>query len=43
MTDFRSVTIDSSAFRAVTGWRPEIPLGKGIHRTIAALARKARP
>ncbi|MEV6718298.1 NAD-dependent epimerase/dehydratase family protein [Lentzea sp. NPDC051208] len=43
VTDFRSVTIDSSAFRAVTGWRPEIPLGEGIHRTIAALARKARP
>ncbi|MDX3660818.1 NAD-dependent epimerase/dehydratase family protein [Streptomyces sp. ID05-26A] len=43
VTDFRSVTIDSSAFRAVTGWRPEIPLGEGIHRTVAALARKARP
>ncbi|MGW6445901.1 NAD-dependent epimerase/dehydratase family protein [Lentzea sp. NPDC055074] len=43
VTDFRSVTIDSSAFRAVTGWSPEIPLGEGIHRTVAALARKARP
>ncbi|MET9232609.1 NAD-dependent epimerase/dehydratase family protein [Lentzea sp. NPDC003310] len=43
VTDFRSVTIDSSAFRAVTGWRPQIPLGEGIHRTVAALHRKARP
>jgi nucleoside-diphosphate-sugar epimerase len=43
VTDFRSVTIDSSAFRAVTGWRPEIPLEEGIHRTVAALHRKARP
>lgn len=43
VTDLRSVTIDSSAFRAVTGWRPEVPLAEGIHRTVAALARKARP
>ncbi|MFD4637163.1 NAD-dependent epimerase/dehydratase family protein [Lentzea sp. NPDC058436] len=43
VTDFRSVTIDSSAFRAVTGWRPEMPLGEGIHRTVEALARKAHP
>ncbi|WP_434442851.1 NAD-dependent epimerase/dehydratase family protein [Lentzea sp. E54] len=42
VTDFRSVTIDSSAFRAVTGWRPEIPLAEGIRRTVTALARKAR-
>jgi reductase EvaE/reductase VcaE len=42
VTDFRSVTIDSSAFRAVTGWRPEIPLPEGIRRTAAALARKVR-
>ncbi|MFI6094219.1 NAD-dependent epimerase/dehydratase family protein [Lentzea sp. NPDC051213] len=40
VTDFRSVTIDSSAFRAITGWSPEIPLGEGIHRTVEALARQ---
>ncbi|RSM87997.1 SDR family NAD-dependent epimerase/dehydratase [Kibdelosporangium aridum] len=35
--DFRSVTIDSSPFRAVTGWRPEISLSEGVRRTVAAL------
>ncbi|MGW3498363.1 NAD-dependent epimerase/dehydratase family protein [Streptomyces sp. NPDC001020] len=37
-TDFRSVTIDSSAFRSVTGWRPRIPLHTALERTVAALA-----
>ncbi|MFI2200289.1 NAD-dependent epimerase/dehydratase family protein [Streptomyces sp. NPDC020192] len=40
VTDFRSVTIDSSAFRAATGWRPRIPLAEGVRRTVAALARQ---
>ncbi|WP_113703822.1 NAD-dependent epimerase/dehydratase family protein [Nonomuraea lactucae] len=37
-TDFRSVTIDSSPFRAATGWRPRIPLPEAVRRTVAALA-----
>lgn len=40
VTDFRSVTIDSSAFRAATGWRPRISLSEGVRRTVAALARQ---
>ncbi|RSN56158.1 NAD-dependent epimerase/dehydratase [Amycolatopsis sp. WAC 04182] len=36
-TDLRSVTIDSTPFRAVTGWRPEISLPEGVRRTVAAL------
>ncbi|WP_019890949.1 NAD-dependent epimerase/dehydratase family protein [Streptomyces purpureus] len=40
VTDFRSVTIDSSPFRAATGWRPLVPLAGGIRRTVAALARQ---
>ncbi|MDH2387871.1 NAD-dependent epimerase/dehydratase [Streptomyces sp. HNM0663] len=39
-TDFRSVTIDSSPFRAATGWHPLIPLPEGVRRTVAALARQ---
>lgn len=37
VTDFRSVTLDSSAFRAATGWTPRIPLSEGVRRTVAAL------
>jgi nucleoside-diphosphate-sugar epimerase len=40
VTDFRSVTIDSSPFRAATGWRPEISLSEGVRRTVAALAQQ---
>lgn len=40
VTDFRSVTIDSSPFRAATGWQPRIPLTEGVRRTVAALARQ---
>ncbi|RSN30112.1 NAD-dependent epimerase/dehydratase [Amycolatopsis sp. WAC 04169] len=36
-TDLRSITIDSTPFRAVTGWRPEISLPEGVRRTVAAL------
>ncbi|MEV7425274.1 NAD-dependent epimerase/dehydratase family protein [Streptomyces sp. NPDC091212] len=39
VTDFRSVTIDSSPFRAATGWRPRTSLPEGVRRTVAALAR----
>ncbi|MEU5264280.1 NAD-dependent epimerase/dehydratase [Amycolatopsis sp. NPDC021455] len=46
-TDFRSVTIDSTPFRTITGWRPEISLSEGVRRTVAALPApahgKARP
>ncbi|MCE7003166.1 NAD-dependent epimerase/dehydratase [Kibdelosporangium philippinense] len=35
--DLRSVTIDSTPFRALTGWRPEISLSEGVRRTVAAL------
>lgn len=42
VTDFRSVTLDSSAFRAATGWHPRIPLAEGVRRTVAALATTHR-
>ncbi|MDJ1133678.1 NAD-dependent epimerase/dehydratase family protein [Streptomyces iconiensis] len=37
-TDFRSVTIDASPYRAITGWRPGVPLRAALERTVAALA-----
>ncbi|OXM47328.1 NAD-dependent epimerase/dehydratase family protein [Amycolatopsis alba] len=36
-TDLRSLTIDSTPFRAITGWRPEVSLSDGVRRTVAAL------
>ncbi|MFF8608922.1 NAD-dependent epimerase/dehydratase family protein [Streptomyces sp. NPDC015346] len=36
--DFRSVTVDASAYRAVTGWRPEIPLTEALRRTVEFIA-----
>ncbi|WP_197370327.1 NAD-dependent epimerase/dehydratase family protein [Streptomyces clavuligerus] len=39
-TDFGSVTIDASAFRAATGWCPRVPLAEGVRRTVAALPRQ---
>lgn len=36
-TEFLSITIDSTPFRAITGWRPEISLSEGVRRTVAAL------
>lgn len=33
--DFRSVTVDSSAFRAVTGWQPRTSLDEALRRTVA--------
>lgn len=37
-TDRRSVVADSSAFRAVTGWRPRTSLREGLAQTAAACA-----
>jgi reductase EvaE/reductase VcaE len=37
-TDFLSVTIDSTPFRSVTGWRPQVSLDEGLERTVAALS-----
>ncbi|MGW2858136.1 NAD-dependent epimerase/dehydratase family protein, partial [Streptomyces sp. NPDC001215] len=37
-TDFLSVTVDSSPFRSVTGWRPLVSLDEGLERTVAALS-----
>ncbi|MFB7943141.1 NAD-dependent epimerase/dehydratase family protein [Streptomyces sp. NPDC056049] len=36
-TDFRGVEVDSTAFRAVTGWAPRVPLHEGLLRTAVAL------
>ncbi|MFI6846285.1 NAD-dependent epimerase/dehydratase [Kitasatospora sp. NBC_00085] len=40
-TDFRSVTIDSSAFRHATGWQPGVPLEQALAATVDALAGTA--
>ncbi|NDL56885.1 NAD-dependent epimerase/dehydratase family protein [Phytoactinopolyspora mesophila] len=40
-TDFRSVTIDATAFRAVTGWQPRMALRDGIDRLAADEVRHA--
>ncbi|AWL41297.1 MULTISPECIES: NAD(P)-dependent oxidoreductase [unclassified Streptomyces] len=37
-TDFRSVRVDPFAFVAATGWRPLVPWGEALARTVAALA-----
>ncbi|WP_378733904.1 NAD-dependent epimerase/dehydratase family protein [Nocardia brasiliensis] len=36
--DFRSVTVDSSAFRAVTGWSPRVDLDDALRRMVAFCA-----
>ncbi|MGB3443792.1 MAG: NAD-dependent epimerase/dehydratase [Actinophytocola sp.] len=40
-TDFESVAVDSSAFRAATGWRPRTPQREALARMVMATA--ARP
>ncbi|CAM3819426.1 NAD(P)-dependent oxidoreductase [Nocardiopsis rhodophaea] len=39
--DFRSLTIDSAAFRAAAGWRPQVPLDAALRRTVAFCAAGA--
>ncbi|GAA4009200.1 NAD-dependent epimerase/dehydratase family protein [Streptomyces marokkonensis] len=41
-TDMHSVTIDSSRFRAATGWRPRVPLHLALRRCVEAFAHSAR-
>lgn len=41
--DLRSAASDPSAFRRVTDWAPEVPLGQGLVRTVAALAAERNP
>ncbi|WP_241193104.1 NAD-dependent epimerase/dehydratase [Streptomyces sp. ADI98-10] len=36
--DFRSVTVDASAFGGTTGWSPLLPLTEALRRTVAFLA-----
>ncbi|MCE7083353.1 NAD(P)-dependent oxidoreductase [Streptomyces sp. ST2-7A] len=43
LADFRSLVIDSSAFRWITGWRPQVPLSVALQKTVAALAGSAEP
>ncbi|SCF39360.1 reductase VcaE [Micromonospora matsumotoense] len=38
-TDMHSVVIDSSRFRAATGWRPRVPLHTALRRCVDAFAR----
>jgi nucleoside-diphosphate-sugar epimerase len=38
VTDFDSVTIDSSRFASATGWRPRVPLRQALERAVVALA-----
>ncbi|MEV5322000.1 NAD-dependent epimerase/dehydratase [Streptomyces sp. NPDC052687] len=33
VSDFRSVTVDSAAFRAATGWEPQVSLDEGLRLT----------
>lgn len=39
--DFRSVTIDASAFREAAGWRPVFPFEQALRRTVAFCAAAA--
>lgn len=42
-TDRRGVVIDSSAFRAVTGWTPRTSLEQGLDSTVAAVLGASGP
>lgn len=41
-TDLADLDTDASAFRAITGWAPRVPLRDGLRRTVEALAGDAR-
>ncbi|MCT2593265.1 NAD-dependent epimerase/dehydratase [Streptomyces sp. N2-109] len=43
VTDFRSVTINSSKFRAATGWRPRVSIHNGVVRTVGDMAGPPSP
>lgn len=36
--DFTDMVVDSSGFRAATGWRPRVPLEQALRRTVSATA-----
>ncbi|KUM95283.1 hypothetical protein AQI95_43260 [Streptomyces yokosukanensis] len=38
--DFRDLDVDSSVFRDMTGWRPEVPLRRAVDDVVAAVARR---
>ncbi|MER5852911.1 NAD-dependent epimerase/dehydratase [Streptomyces sp. NPDC002012] len=38
--DFRDLDIDSSVFRDVTGWRPEVPLHRAVDDVVSAVTRR---
>ena len=42
-TDLQNVEVDSSAFRAVTGWTARTPFSDGIARTVTALTPVQAP
>ncbi|WP_372352448.1 NAD-dependent epimerase/dehydratase family protein [Streptomyces sp. KL116D] len=41
--DFRDLDVDSSLFRDVTGWRPEVPLRRAVDSVVAASATASAP
>lgn len=38
--DLRDLDVDSSAFRDVTGWRPDVPVRRAVDDVVSALARR---
>ncbi|MDB1090150.1 NAD(P)-dependent oxidoreductase [Streptomyces sp. ACA25] len=40
--DSEDVVVDSSPFRAATGWQPRVPLREALRRTVTSLASEAR-
>ncbi|MFI2620349.1 NAD-dependent epimerase/dehydratase family protein [Streptomyces sp. NPDC018584] len=38
--DFSDLDVDSSVFRDVTGWRPEVPLRRAVDDVVSAVARR---
>ncbi|MEV7019920.1 NAD-dependent epimerase/dehydratase [Streptomyces sp. NPDC093991] len=38
--DFRDIDVDSSLFRDVTGWRPQVPLRRAVDDVVSAVARR---